>query len=136
MVTQNNLNASICFLIGLSLAIVVLLINLQYNFNERCFKENKVPQPDKIKTDDVDFSAPAEQDAPPGLYVSVTDGEVTLQSDNSTQKQVIKKGQAAFTDINGVQVKALSVIPTFQKLDVFPTPNNFEPKPIIAGGGD
>ena len=101
----------------------------------KVFKENKVPQPDKIETDDVDFSAPAEQDAPPGLYVSVTDGEVTMQSDNSTQKQVVKKGQAAFTDIKGEQVKALTTIPTFQKLDVFPTPENFEPKAISVGSG-
>ena len=67
---------------------------------------------------------------PPGLYVSVTDGEVTLQSDNSDQQQVIKKGQAAFADVKGTQVKTLPTIPIFQKLDVFPTPNNFKPKAI------
>jgi len=102
----------------------------------KVFKENKVPQPDKIKMEDVDFSAPAEQDAPPGLYVSVTDGEVTLQSDNSDQQQVIKKGQAAFTDVKGAQVKALPTIPTFQKLDVVPTPKNFKPSAISLGSGN
>lgn len=102
----------------------------------KIFKDNTVPKPNKVKAkpEDLDFSAPAEQEVPPGLYVSVTDGEVTLQSDTSGEKQIISKGQAAYTDTKGAQVKALPTIPTFQRLDKYPTPKSFSPKTTSIGG--
>lgn len=94
------------------------------------FKKNTVPKPNTIEVEDTGFA-----DAPPGLYVSVTDGEVTLQSDSNNQKTTIGKGQAAFAAPKGAMVKPLARIPAFQKFDAYPTPKSFKPKAARIGGG-
>lgn len=98
------------------------------------FKNNSVPKPNTIKTDD-EFKDSPPQDVPPGLYVSVTDGEVTLQSDTTKQKTTIGKGQAAFAAPKGAMVKPLTAIPAFQKFDAYPTPKSFKPSAASIGGG-
>lgn len=99
------------------------------------FKNNPVPKPDEVEVDDIEFSQAEPQDVPPGLYVSVTEGEVIIKSDQTAQEVSITKGQAAFADALGQQVRQLPAIPAFQKLDIYPTPDKFTANSVNIGSG-
>lgn len=99
------------------------------------FKNNPVPRPNDVNIKDIEFSQIDAQDIPPGLYVSVTEGEVTLQSDQTKQLISISKGQAAFADVTGQQLKQLPAIPVFQKLDIYPTPDAVKTNSVNLGSG-
>ena len=98
------------------------------------FKNNPVPKPDEIDVEDIEFTQAELQDVPPGLYVSVTEGEVSVQSDKTNQAISITKGQAVFADALGQQVKQLPSIPVFQKLDSYPTPDKVTANSVNIGG--
>lgn len=94
------------------------------------FEQNKVPKPDKIKVDEESLFSKAEaEDAPPGLYVSVTEGEVTVKN-KSGQKLKLKAGQAGFADVLGRQATQLDAVPAFQVFDVYPTPDTPNPEVV------
>lgn len=97
------------------------------------FKDNPVPKPNEVEVDDIDFSEAESQDIPPGLYVSVTEGEVTIKSERTNELVSISKGQAAFADALGQQVKQLPAIPAFQKFDIYPTPDKFKAGSVNIG---
>jgi hypothetical protein len=87
------------------------------------FKTNPVPRPDSIDVDESTlFSKVKSEDAPPGLYVSVTEGKVTVEGKTGNAVE-LKAGQSAFADILGRQVSKLPATPAFQKFDVYPLPN-------------
>lgn len=87
------------------------------------FKNNPVPKPGDFKVDEkLLFSKIDAEEAPPGLYVSVTEGNVTLEN-RSGQKLDLSAGQSGFADVLGRQAKQLSQVPVFQKFDVYPTPD-------------
>jgi hypothetical protein len=104
------------------------------------FKNNTVPKPDSFKVDEkLLFSKVDAEKAPPGLYVSVTEGNVRVES-KSGQKLNLKAGQAGYADVLGRQSKQLSNVPVFQKFDVYPMPDVSNPAVInintSAIGGD
>lgn len=99
------------------------------------FKNNPVPKPDEVEVDDIEFAQVDTQDIPPGLYVSVTEGEVTVKSDQTNQFISIAKGQAGFADTTGRQLKQLPAIPVFQKLDIYPTPDKLRANAVNLGRG-
>ncbi|HHJ35123.1 MAG TPA: hypothetical protein ENJ87_05095 [Gammaproteobacteria bacterium] len=94
------------------------------------FKDNKVPRPDSFDVDETTlFSKIKSEEAPPGLYVSVTHGNVTLK--NKTGQQVaLKAGQSGYTDVLGRQAKHLPGLPAFQKFDIYPLPDVANPASI------
>ncbi len=98
------------------------------------FKNNPVPKPNTIKVDeDTLFTASATQDVPPGLYVSVKEGKVTVNNDTTNEFVQITKGQAAYAGAQG-RVAQLPRIPAFQAQDIFPTPDNFSARAVNIGG--
>lgn len=99
------------------------------------FRDNPVPKPNEVEVDDIDFSQAESQDVPPGLYVSVTEGEVTVKSEHTNESVNISKGEAAFADALGQQVKQLPAIPAFQKFDIYPTPDKFKAGSLNIGRG-
>ena len=98
------------------------------------FKNSTVPKPDEVEVEDMDFSEAEPQDIPPGLYVSVTGGEVEIKSDLTNEVVRILKDQAAFADVTGQQVKLLPSVPAFQKFDIFPRPDKFDVNAVNIGG--
>jgi hypothetical protein len=95
------------------------------------FKTNPVPKPDEVKVEDMEFTEAAAQDAPPGLYVSVIEGEVDIKSDTTNEVIRITQGEAAFADATGQQVKLLPAVPTFQKYDPYPTPDKVDAGAVL-----
>jgi len=106
------------------------------------FKDNTVPKPDSFDVDEkLLFSKIETEDAPPGLYVSVTKGLVTVES-KSGLKLPIKAGQAGYADVLGRQAQHLPATPAFQKFDVYPMPDvanpdvlNINAKSLGGGSG-
>ncbi len=91
------------------------------------FKNNPVPKPNEVDVEDIDFSQTDQAvEVPPGLYVSVTEGEVIIKSLLTNMEIVVAKGGAGFADATGRHVKILPAIPAFQKFDTLPRPNNQE----------
>ena len=90
------------------------------------FKVKPVPDLNDEQFDNTDFSSLKSQNIKPGLYVSVTKGEVEVSANTGVQKVLITPGQAAFASVSGQQVKELDAIPPFQSLDQFPTPDNYQ----------
>lgn len=99
------------------------------------FRNNPVPKPNEIKVDDIEFPKIKSQNIPPGLYTSVREGEVTVMSDKTNKLVIITKGQSAFADATGRQVKQLASIPVFQKLDIYPTPDKVTANSVNIGSG-
>lgn len=104
------------------------------------FKNNPVPKPDSFEVDEkLLFSKVDTEEAPPGLYVSVTDGNVRLEN-RSGQKLDLKAGQSGYADVLGRQASRLPAVPVFQKFDAYPLPN--VPNPAVINlnaatiGGD
>ncbi len=94
------------------------------------FKNNKVPKPDSFDVDEKNlFSKIDAEKAPPGLYVSVTDGFVSVTGKAGVVVN-LQAGQAAYTDVLGRQVKQLPKAPMFQQFDVYPTPDVKNPATI------
>ena len=93
------------------------------------FLENKVPKPDTFKVDEsLLFSKTDAEDAPPGLYVSVTEGEVNVKARG--EDITLHPGESAYADVLGRQIKLLPKIPEFQKFDAYPLPNVANPASI------
>ncbi len=94
------------------------------------FKNNAVPKPGSFKVDETQlFSKLETEEAPPGVYISVTEGNVVAQL-RSGQKLDLKAGQSGYTDVLGRQVKMLPKIPSFQKFDVYPMPDTANPAAV------
>ncbi len=99
------------------------------------FNRNPAPRPDKLEVDEDKLFADAGGDVEPGLYVSVKEGKVTIESDRTGKRLDITKGMAAYAGLAG-QVARLPAIPAFQARDIFPTPDNFNPKALNLSGSD
>ena len=103
------------------------------------FKKNDVPKPDSIKVDEKTlFSKITTKEAPPGVYISVTEGNVVAVNKAGLTLD-LKAGQSGYTDVLGKQAIKLSQIPAFQKYDVYPMPDVINPASIklnkgVAGG--
>ena len=90
------------------------------------FINNPVPRPDDKQFDDVDFAEAEAQTIEPGLYVSVSEGEVTVSADKTGATVSIAKGEAAYANADAQTVKQLPSIPVFQEMDQYPTPDNYQ----------
>lgn len=90
------------------------------------FKNNPVPRPDDKQFEDFDFSPFTSQTIEPGLYVSVTDGVVSINPDNTDEEISLTKGEAGYANNTGEEVTKLPAIPAFQELDQYPTPDNYQ----------
>lgn len=103
----------------------------------RFFLNNPVPKPNTIDVDDDSlFTAAGKTDVPPGLYVSVTKGKVTVDSGKTgVPPLTATPGQAIYAGIAG-NVQQLNAIPAFQAQDFVPTPDNYNPSAINLGGKD
>lgn len=104
------------------------------------FQNNPVPPPNKFDVDESSlFSKAKAEEAPPGLYVSVTEGFVTVDN-KSGQKMELEAGQSGYSDVLGRQAKPLSETPAFQKYDAYPTPDTANPETVNLNatsiGGD
>ena len=99
------------------------------------FRDNPVPRPDEVELEDIEFSEMKLQDIPPGLYVSVTRGEVELKSDKTNKVVRVSTREAAFADASGQELKRLPAIPAFQEYDIFPKPDEFDVNGTNIGGG-
>lgn len=87
------------------------------------FKDNAVPKPNDIEVNENElFTQVDAEEAPPGLYVSVTEGEVSVKGVVGGQL-TLKAGEAGFTDVLGREVVPLPTIPAFQKFDSYPVPD-------------
>jgi len=94
------------------------------------FKNNTVPKPGGFEVDEkLLFSKVETEEAPPGLYVSVTDGNVSVEN-KAGQTLDLKAGQAAYADVLGRQAKPLANIPVFQQFDAYPMPDVSNPSVI------
>ena len=100
------------------------------------FIDNPMPKPDTMDVDESKlFTAKSGETVPPGLYLSVSQGEVTLHSDVTKASVKIKKGQAVFADVDGKLVQQLPAIPTFQQYDAYPTPDKLTPTGLETDSG-
>ncbi len=94
------------------------------------FMNNPVPKPDSVDVDEKAlFSKMQTEEAPPGVYISVKDGNVVAEL-KSGQKLDLKAGMAGYADVLGRQAVQLPTIPVFQKFDVYPTPDVADPAAI------
>lgn len=88
-------------------------------------RETPVPRPDKeiIDMDEL-FGTMELKENPPGLYVSVYDGHVTVEN----EKGIVELGrnEAAYVDPQTRTPIRLEEIPDFQLYDRFPRPENFD----------
>jgi len=104
------------------------------------FKDNTVPKPDSFDVDEkLLFSKIKTEEAPPGLYVSVAKGNVSVEN-KSGMKLDLKGGQAGYADVLGRQAQHLPATPAFQKFDAYPMPDVANPEVIninakSLGGG-
>jgi len=88
-------------------------------------------RPDRFKVDlKALFGAATATGTPPGLYVSVYDGHVSMKNEGGVIE--LGKGQAGFCDRFIRMPVRLSAQPLFQVRDVFPRPGAFDEKD--AGG--
>lgn len=88
-------------------------------------RENPAPRPDELEVDmDNLFGIEERIGNPPGLYVSVYDGHVTLENEAGSIE--LGGGEAGFVDMLGNTPARLSKQPLFQVMDTFPPPDNFE----------
>ena len=93
------------------------------------FKNNAVPKPDSFDVDETKlFSTIDTEEAPPGLYVTVTGGHVSVEN-KSGIKLELKAGMSGFTDVLGRQANHLASAPVFQRFDAYPLPD--VPNPAI-----
>jgi hypothetical protein len=104
------------------------------------FNNNTVPKPDSFKVDEeLLFSKVDVEKAPPGLYVSVTEGNVSVEN-KLGQTLNLKAGEAGYADVLGRQAQRLPQAPVFQRFDVYPMPDVSNPAVInintSAIGGD
>ncbi len=88
-------------------------------------------RPDRFKVDLKGlFGETTKTGTPPGLYVSVYDGHVRMESEGGVIE--LGKGEAGFCDRFTHMPVRLSAQPLFQVRDVFPRPGAF--KEEDAGG--
>ena len=101
----------------------------------KVFINNPIPKPNTIEVEEGElFAAAGSEPVPPGLYVSVTDGKVTLESGLEPPVEVLPN-QAAYAGLAGELTK-LPKVPAFQAQDIFPKPDNFAPKAVSLGGSN
>lgn len=94
------------------------------------FNNNTVPKPGDFKVDEKTlFSKIDTEDAPPGLYVSVSKGKVSVEN-KSGMKLELKAGQSGYADVLGRQAKPLTKVPAFQRFDAYPAPDVPNPSAI------
>jgi len=78
-------------------------------------------RPDRIQVDMKNLFGTSERKArPPGLYVSVYDGHVTLENEKGSID--LGKGEAGFSDPQQLEITRLPQLPLFQVNDRFPSP--------------
>jgi len=98
------------------------------------FRDNPAPKPDEVEVEDIDFSQTGPHvEIPPGFYVGVTSGEVSVKSLHANRELVVKKDTAGFADVTGRHLKLLPDIPAFLKFDIYPAPDKFEVGTDIFG---
>ena len=88
-------------------------------------RENPAPRPDELEVDiDNLFGVEERTYNPPGLYVSVYDGHVTLENEAGSIE--LGGGEAGFVDMLGNRPIRLLAQPLFQVMDMFPLPDDYE----------
>ena len=94
------------------------------------FKDNQVPRPDSFDVDESKlFNKVEVEAAPPGLYVSVSEGEIRVQG-KAGMVVALQAGEAAYADVLGRRVKQLPKTPVFQQFDAYPTPDVKSPSTV------
>ncbi len=82
-------------------------------------------RPDKIQVDMKNlFGTSERREKPPGLYVSVYDGHVTLENEKGSID--LGKGEAGYSDPQQLEITRLPQLPLFQVNDRIPSPKMFD----------
>jgi len=98
-------------------------------------RENPAPRPDGLEVDIYNlFGAEKRTDNPPGLYVTVYDGHVTLENKAGTDSIELGRGEAGFINMLEQIPVRLEELPLFQIMDKFPRPNSYEER--VSGAKD
>jgi hypothetical protein len=85
------------------------------------------PDPKTIPANTKDlFGALDKKGSPPGLYVTVYDGHVTMENDGGAVE--LGKGEAGFSGEVDIKPIRLTIQPLFQVQDIFPFPKGFTQK--------
>jgi hypothetical protein len=85
------------------------------------------PDPKTIPADTKDlFGALDTKGSPPGLYVTVYDGHVTMENEGGAVE--LGKGEAGFSGEVTIKPIRLTIQPLFQVQDIFPFPKDFTQK--------
>ncbi|MBW1796893.1 MAG: FecR domain-containing protein [Deltaproteobacteria bacterium] len=85
------------------------------------------PDPKNIPVNTKDlFGAVDKKGSPPGLYVTVYDGHVTMENEGGTVE--LGKGEAGFSDKAAIKPIRLTIQPLFQVRDFIPFPKGFTEK--------
>ena len=94
-------------------------------------RDNPAPRPDTVPVDmDTLFDAQAQEGVPAGLYLSVYDGDVSIE--NEAGKIDIGKGESAWAAPDQSRLIRLAAQPLFLILDEFPSPVGFtQQQPLI-----
>jgi len=99
------------------------------------FKTNPVPKPDSVDVEEKSlFSKTKAEEAPPGLYVSVTEGNVTVENKTGSKLE-LGPGQAGYADVLGRKVSRLPKTPAFQQFDAYPMPDVQNPGVVNVKAG-
>ena len=94
-------------------------------------RDNPAPRPDTVPVDmDTLFQSQAQEGIPPGLYLSVYDGDVSIE--NAAGKIDVGKGESAWAAPDQSRLIRLAAQPLFLILDQFPSPVGFnEQQPLM-----
>ncbi len=94
-------------------------------------QDNPAPRPDMVPVDmDTLFKTQSQERIPPGLYLSVYDGDVTIENEAGTIN--LGKGESAYAAPDQTQLIRLAAQPLFLIQDPFPSPVQFdEQQPLI-----
>ena len=85
------------------------------------------PDPKTIPANTRDlFGAVEKKGSPPGLYVTVYDGHVTMENEGGAVE--LGKGEAGFSGEVDIKPIRLTIQPLFQVRDIFPSPKDFTEK--------
>ncbi len=116
------------FLDGKTGKVIILPIVPDY------FKNNPVPKPNLYKVTDENklFTKLTGQKIDKGLFVSVTEGEVSVTSGKSGKFVLVQKGEAGFAGVDGKKVGNVPP-PAFQQYDPVPKPDDSTPESIVIG---
>ncbi len=84
------------------------------------------PRPDKVIITRDLFAKASPDGVPPGLYVSVRKGDVTVRGKDGSMA-LLGRGEASLTGLDG-KTRRLAFVPPFQKYDDTPLPEELTPR--------